>query len=164
VAAILIVDDSPSLIAAASAALTDVGYQVRGAEDWKQVREVLKQGPLDAVVLDVQMPGMVSGDLLAMQLRKDPRCASARLLLHSGLAPRDLSALATRCRADGWLQKSDPAALVKALLAMVQLDEEAQRKVCRHRGRRIRREEQLRLACCGQFTECQGCLARLPAS
>ncbi len=109
----LVVDDSASQVLGIAAALTRAGYApVHSAVDWAECRRALARDVPALIVLDVTMPGMVSGDVMAMQLRRNPRCAGARLVLYSGLRMHDLAVLAERCGADAHLRKGDEAALV----------------------------------------------------
>lgn len=112
-ASALVVDDSASQALGLAAALTRAGYTpVHSAMDWAECRRALARTAPDLIVLDVTLPGMVSGDVMAMQLRRNPRCAGARLVLYSGLREHDLAVLAQRCGADAHLRKGDEAALV----------------------------------------------------
>lgn len=120
----LVVDDSPASAHAVAAELAEAGYgPVHVATDWAECHQALTLDPPPAlVVLDVQMVGMVSGDVMAMQLRRNPRCAGARFLLYSGLSARDLEPLARRCGADAFLQKSRAAELGQACRLLVPPD------------------------------------------
>ena len=106
-------DDSASQALGIAAALTRAGYApVHSAVDWAECRKALARDAPALIVLDVTLPGMVSGDVMAMQLRRNPRCVGTRLVLHSGLRLNDLAVLAQRCGADAYLRKGDEAALV----------------------------------------------------
>ena len=120
VACALVVDDSASQALGLAAALTRAGYApVYSAVDWAECRRALARALPAIIVLDVTMPGMVSGDVMAMQLRRNPRCAGARLVLYSGLRSHDLAVLAERCGADAHLRKGDETALVKLCKQLV---------------------------------------------
>ncbi|BDG08369.1 response regulator [Anaeromyxobacter paludicola] len=123
--AILIIDDSLSALAHMYSALRNAGYRrIESAMDWSEVRGALPRGPYDLIVIDVNLPGMLSGDILAAQLRKDQRTAAAKIFFHSGLRERDLEALARRAHADGWMVKSDGVALAARVKELVPLPPE----------------------------------------
>jgi len=108
-----VVDDSVVQALNIAATLTRAGYApVYSAVDWAECRRALARDVPQLVVLDVTLPGMVSGDVMAMQLRRNPRCLGARLVLYSGLKERDLAALAQRCGADAFLSKGPEHELV----------------------------------------------------
>ncbi len=118
----LVIDDSLALASSVSKALQQAGYDpVHMATDWAGCRSALARYVPELVVLDVEMAGMVNGDVMAMQLRRNPRCSSARFVLYSGLSERDLQVLAKRCAADAYLKKGDEAALVDLCLKLVPL-------------------------------------------
>jgi CheY-like chemotaxis protein len=121
VACALVVDDSPASARTVATELIQAGYfPVHVATDWAECRAALaKDPPPDLVVLDVQMVGMVNGDVMAMQLKRNPRCSGARFVLHSGLSLRDLEAMAKRCGADAFLQKSSQSKLAETCKALV---------------------------------------------
>jgi len=109
----LVVDDSVVQALGIAATLTRAGYApVYSAVDWAECRRALARDVAQLIILDVTLPGMVSGDVMAMQLRRNPRCLGARLVLYSGLKERDLAALAQRCGADAFLSKGPEHELV----------------------------------------------------
>jgi len=109
----LVVDDSVVQALNIAATLTRAGYApVYSAVDWAECRRALARDVPQLILLDVTLPGMVSGDVMAMQLRRNPRCVGARLVLYSGLKERDLAALAQRCGADAFLSKGPEHELV----------------------------------------------------
>jgi hemerythrin len=119
----LVIDDSAAQARSVAALLAQAGYQpVHVAVDWAECRAVLTQETPALVVLDVQMTGMVSGDVMAMQLRRNPRCSNARFILYSGLTYKNLQALASRCGADAFLCKGDGSALVARCLELVPVE------------------------------------------
>lgn len=67
---ILIVDDDASLRAALESVLVPLGYRVRTAADGDAAYALLAAEPADAILLDVQLPGMSGLALnLALVLR-----------------------------------------------------------------------------------------------
>src|ERR1700742_1189475 len=57
-ATILVVDDEPQLRRAMKATLTDIGYVVMEAKTGEEALEVLRRGPADLILLDLNMPGI----------------------------------------------------------------------------------------------------------
>ena len=107
------VDDSVVQALNIAATLTRAGYApVHSAVDWAECRRALARVVPPLIVHDVTLPGKVSGDVMAMQLRRNPRCLGARLVLYSGLKERDLAALAQRCGADAFLSKGPEYELI----------------------------------------------------
>ncbi|HET6438426.1 MAG TPA: response regulator [Anaeromyxobacter sp.] len=116
---VLVVDDSLATAVGVAAQLTRAGYEpVQVATGWAQCRSALDHDAPALVILDVHMAG-TSGDILATQLKRDPRCAKTRIVLYSGSNVRDLQALARRCGADGFVQKTSGAPLVPICTRLV---------------------------------------------
>jgi CheY-like chemotaxis protein len=104
----LVIDDSPATARGVAAELVRLGYApVHVATDWAECRAALAKDEPRLVILDVQMTGMVNGDIMAMQLKRNPRCSGARFVLHSGVSLRDLEAMSRRCGADAFVQKTN---------------------------------------------------------
>jgi len=66
---VLIADDSPHLVLLYRAVLEDAGFEVVSVSNGMAAIAEVESGDLDAVVLDVLMPG-VSGDAIAERLRR----------------------------------------------------------------------------------------------
>ncbi|MFN8651902.1 MAG: response regulator [Gemmatimonadales bacterium] len=68
---ILLVDDDPSARSAFQRVLERQGYSVIAAADARDALQLLEEThvPVDVLVTDVQMPGML-GDALAMEVRR----------------------------------------------------------------------------------------------
>ncbi len=117
----LVVDDSSVQVNNVAAALVRAGYgPVYVATDWAECRVALMKDAPDLIVIDIQMDGMVSGDVMVMQLRRNPRAAKARFVLYSGVVnTNELQVLASRCHADAFLVKGDDEALVKLCTELV---------------------------------------------
>jgi len=54
---LLVVDDDPEIRELLSRYLTQNGYKVRLAEDTRVMDEVLQEGGVDLVILDIMLPG-----------------------------------------------------------------------------------------------------------
>lgn len=81
---ILMVDDCPTTRAWMVAALEARGWQVLALDDGAAALDAARAMHFDAIVLDVEMPG-VDGLTLGRALRQDPRTARTRIAMHSGL-------------------------------------------------------------------------------
>ena len=101
---ILLVDDSPLILAAARHALSQAGYEV---ETRNGVEDLGAKGfdGFDLILMDVQMPELY-GDDVASVLRTE-RGVRAPIYLFSTLAPEELAERAREARVDGWISKND---------------------------------------------------------
>jgi CheY-like chemotaxis protein len=116
---VLLIDDSLGQLAMIRQRLEAAGYApVRAAADWTECRQALATFAPALVIVDVQLPGMISGDIMATQLRRHPSCRGAKILFHSGVKERDLAALTARAEADGYVAKGNLDALVSRVLAI----------------------------------------------
>lgn len=68
---VLVADDELALVRAYSRTLAGQGYDVKTATDGIEAGELLEQGRFDAVVADIQMPGMTGIELSAVARRCD---------------------------------------------------------------------------------------------
>jgi len=66
---ILCVDDEPNILTIRSALLGMAGYEVYSAKDGASALEIFRNGQVDLVILDYDMPGMV-GDRVAQEMRR----------------------------------------------------------------------------------------------
>jgi DNA-binding NtrC family response regulator len=90
------------------------GYEVIAAPDGRAAREVLAgyAGPIHMLLSDVVMPGGVSGEQLASDVRT--LHPEARVILMSGYANSLVDGVRVNRTADAFLQKPfDPATLVR---------------------------------------------------
>lgn len=67
---ILLVDDEPRMVELLTFALEAAGYQVRTAADAERAWEVVRSEPVALVVLDVMLPGPMSGVDLCRKVRE----------------------------------------------------------------------------------------------
>ncbi|MFT3699282.1 MAG: response regulator [Kofleriaceae bacterium] len=100
---ILIVDDSPIILAAAKHALSEAGYAV---ETRGSVEEVAARGAdgFDLILMDVQMPELFGDDVAAV-LRHE-RAIPGKVYLFSTLGEDELKQRAADARLDGYISKS----------------------------------------------------------
>ena len=80
----LAVDDSPVLLAMLVAQLEAEGFSVSAVDSGFAALDAAQAESFDAVILDVQMPGM-DGLAVARALRANPRTASSRIAMHTSL-------------------------------------------------------------------------------
>lgn len=76
---VLVVDDDARLCEVLAEFLGEDGYAVLTAHDGLQALDVLRQGGVDLLILDINMPEL-GGASLVQLLRRDPEWASFKLL------------------------------------------------------------------------------------
>ena len=81
---VLAVDDSPVMLALVTASLQALGYSVEAVDSGYAALEASQLEEFDAVVLDVDMPGL-DGLAVGRALRGDPKTRSARIAMHTSL-------------------------------------------------------------------------------
>ncbi len=102
---LLVVDDEPDVRAVVCLSLEHVGgWQVVAVEGGLEGVDVARAGALDAVVLDVMMPG-TDGPATFRLLQADPRTADIPVVM--------LTARADRADRDTWLDMGVRAVLAK---------------------------------------------------
>lgn len=113
---ILIVDDSPTQLAALRLVLEDGGFTVEDALSGESAIQKLKQDSFDLVISDVVMPGISGYDLGRWLKRESERTAVPPLVLLTGLSdPRDI-VRGLECGAANYVTKPyDPETLVKRI-------------------------------------------------
>lgn len=111
-AAILIVDDSPSMRRMVAFALSEAGHRVTEAEDGRNALETASRQAADLVVSDMNMPGM-SGIELVDELRRLPAYRSIPILMLTTETSDDMKSRARSAGASGWIVKPfDPERLI----------------------------------------------------
>lgn len=111
---VLVVEDEAPVRALVERVLRHQGYEVIAAPDGRAAREVLAgyAGPIHMLLSDVVMPGGVSGEQLASDVRT--LHPEARVILMSGYANSLVDGVRVNRTADAFLQKPfDPATLVR---------------------------------------------------
>src|SRR5450631_1185094 len=81
---ILAVDDSPVFRVLVTASLEALGYVVQAVDSGFAALEATKLEAFDAVVLDVEMPGM-DGLALGRALRSDPKTCASKIAMHTSV-------------------------------------------------------------------------------
>ena len=93
---VLTVDDSPVMRVLVTASLEALGYSVEAVDSGYAALEATRLENFDAVILDVDMPGM-DGLALGRALRGDPRTCSSMIAMHT-----TLEEAAVRCGFDAY--------------------------------------------------------------
>ena len=81
---ILAVDDSPVVRVLVTASLEALGYDVEAVESGFAALEASQHESFDAVVLDVDMPGM-DGLAVGRALRSDPKTCASKIAMHTSV-------------------------------------------------------------------------------
>ena len=99
---ILIVDDSPIILASAKHALVEAGYEV---ETRGSVEEVAARGAdgFDLILMDVQMPELFGDDVAAVLVHE--RAVAGKVYLFSTLGDDELRERAASAKLDGFISK-----------------------------------------------------------
>ncbi len=101
---ILVVDDDPDLRKLMVLALHRSGFETRQAGSGEEALGLLQRQSVDAVVLDVGMPGLTGIDVVNA-LRSDPETSTLPILLITGSSDHDTLMLALEAGADDFLSK-----------------------------------------------------------
>ena len=101
---ILVVDDDPDLRKLMVLALHRGGFETRQASSGEEALSLLRRQSVDAVVLDVAMPGL-SGIDVVTALRADPETATLPILIITGSGDHDTMLLALEAGADDFVSK-----------------------------------------------------------
>lgn len=93
---VLTVDDSPEMRVLVTASLEALGYSVEAVDSGYAALEATRLERFDAVILDVDMPGM-DGMSVGRALRGDPKTRSSMIAMHTSLEEA-----VVRCGFDGY--------------------------------------------------------------
>ena len=102
---ILVVDDSPVLLAATRLSLESAGYAVLALDNPLSVPHVIRKEKPSLVLLDVNMPTM-NGSTVMRIVKSMVDGSRTRVVLFSNLDEPALVKEATDCGAHGWIRKS----------------------------------------------------------
>lgn len=100
---ILVIDDSEMLLNLTVNALKGAGFDAMGAVDLASLDGALANGPVDLILVDVNMPEMFGDDVV--EFLRSQRKVSATLLLYSDLPEPELAQRAKGAGADGYVVK-----------------------------------------------------------
>jgi DNA-binding response OmpR family regulator len=118
---ILVVDDEPAWVGALGAVLGRAGHRIVAAYDGEEALRRFRADPVDAVLLDLAMPGL-DGAEVCRQMRAE---SDVPILIVSGERDRSIPAELLDLGADDYVRKGAPS---NELLARI-------RAVVRRRGR-----------------------------
>lgn len=85
------VDDCEAMRDILRAALEALGYSVQAVDSGAAALEAAGQDAFDAIVLDVEMPGL-DGMAVGRALRSNPKTATTTIAMHSSIAEADVRA------------------------------------------------------------------------
>ena len=110
---ILVVDDFSTMRRIIKNLLRDLGFtNVDEADDCKTAMPILKQGGIDFLITDWNMPEMTGIDLLKA-VRADPALASIPVLMVTAEAKREQIIAAAQAGVNGYVVKPFTAAVLK---------------------------------------------------
>ncbi|NVB83062.1 MAG: response regulator [Kofleriaceae bacterium] len=101
---ILIVDDSPVILAASKHALAEAGFEVETRSGIDELGDKGADG-FDLILMDVQMPELYGDDVAAVL--KLERSVTTPIYLFSTLTEEELEERAREARVDGYISKSE---------------------------------------------------------
>ena len=103
---VLIIDDSFVILAYVEEVLTKGGHEVVAAEDWSSARSAFRSNdPFHVILVDVNLPGMRSGDHLAKSLRMHPKAKDSKIVFFSAESDDHLQKLTNMSGMDGYITK-----------------------------------------------------------
>lgn len=100
----LIIDDSPTVVAALRKVLRSAGYETREALDAEQGLALMAQEPPELVFLDIILPGMNGFNALRL-IRKTPQTQHIPVIVISGNEHATEQFYANRIGADDFMKK-----------------------------------------------------------
>jgi CheY-like chemotaxis protein len=102
---ILVLDDSEIVLNMVALALGEAGYEVLTAGSLVEFEKALEQGMPNIILTDIHMPE-IRGDNVCRVLKQKLETGSTPIVLFSTLPEDELSALAERAGADGYVSKN----------------------------------------------------------
>lgn len=127
---ILAADDSATFLAELSSQLRDEGYDVLAATSGEQALELLAVQSVDAVLMDLQMPG-IGGLEACRRIKSAPALRDIPVVMLTGLDDRQAMLAGLEAGADDYVVKSGETELLKARLRAQlrrkQIEDEARR-------------------------------------
>jgi two-component system, cell cycle response regulator len=113
---VLVADDSATVRAVVAAELTAAGYAVEQAADGQAAIDLVRSRPVDAVLLDVEMP-VLDGWAVVAALKADPATAHVPVVFLTGRAATDDVVQALGLGAHDFVRKPPRAAELLARVA-----------------------------------------------
>lgn len=116
---ILVVDDFSTMRRIIKNLLRDLGFQnITEADDGKTALPILKQGGIDFLVTDWNMPGMTGIELIG-EVRADPKLAHIPILMVTAEAKREQIIAAAQAGVNGYVVKPFTATVLKEKLEKI---------------------------------------------
>lgn len=120
----LVVDDDAKLLLGLQKRLEANGHRVVAAMEGSEALERARQEPIDVILLDVSLPGCVSGLDVAAALRQDARTARIPIVFITGSADESFKQRCTAAGAKYFMAKPyDPELLLQTLRGIFGEDE-----------------------------------------
>ncbi|MFO0941343.1 MAG: response regulator [Pirellulales bacterium] len=113
---VLVVDDSATVRQQVATALLQAGFQVFEAADGIQGLNKAKQGGVDCVITDVNMPNM-NGIEMVTAIKQDSVCSHLPIVMLTTEGSKELIAKAKQAGASGWIVKPFKADMLVAAVA-----------------------------------------------
>lgn len=101
---VLIIDDSPTIIAALKKFLRSAGYEIFEALDAESGLEIARTQAPQLIFLDIVLPGM-NGFAALRAIRKDPQLQDTPVIMMSGNEQATEQFFGTRIGADDFMKK-----------------------------------------------------------
>jgi CheY-like chemotaxis protein len=118
---ILVVDDSPTIVAMLTQILKSNGYDVRSAGDGEEALDVVEEFTPDLIFLDYQMPNM-NGLETCRELKKDPELQDVPVVILTGEASPQMKMHFLEVGVDDYLNKPvNPKELLQAVKEIIRL-------------------------------------------
>ncbi len=115
---ILIVDDSPSVLAILEDMLDGLGYDVTAASNGKQACQLLETNWYNLIITDLTMPVM-DGIVFAQTAKMMPNCKFVPIVMLSSVEDEDKIAEAKRVAISTFLSKPIKEVQLKTILQVV---------------------------------------------
>jgi two-component system chemotaxis response regulator CheY len=115
---ILIIDDSPSVLAVLDDMLDDLGYEVSAADNGKQACELLEANRYDLIITDLTMPVM-DGIAFVQAAKQMPNCKFVPIVMLSSEEDEAKIAEAKKVGISTFLRKPVKEVQLKTILQVV---------------------------------------------
>lgn len=115
---ILLIDDSPSVLAILEDMLGDLGYDVVTASDGQQACQLLESSRYDLIITDLTMPVM-DGIVFAQTAKKMPNCKFVPIVMLSSEEDEAKIAEAKKVGISTFLRKPVKEVQLKTILQVV---------------------------------------------
>lgn len=124
---VLVVDDDPDVLLALSRRLHAAGFEVVTASSGAEALELIGCHTVNAITLDVSLPGEMNGLELAAALRRNPRTAETPIVFVTGTVDSDFKEKCTAVGGEYFLAKPyDADVLIRLLDGIFGQDELAE--------------------------------------